>query len=172
MPYFRPYPVRLLASYKNVCSCVNVPENKQNIAKWSIDNHHNAMWAYYERDCQENKWNRVFIAAGNSWRSREAYEKGKYRSFGPDQRSAYFQTSCVSSLVPITESIMKTGENLTDSADFDKILKALSNKFMELQRNQTNFQSDFRKEQSFYFIKLTEAFTQLKQELRNLTEKN
>ncbi len=38
----------VLESYKNVCSCVNVPEYVQNMDKWSIDNHHKDFLAYYE----------------------------------------------------------------------------------------------------------------------------
>ncbi len=56
----------VLESYKNVCSCVNVPTYLQNMSKWSINSHHNDLLAYYEKDCSENQWNSTFIPAGRN----------------------------------------------------------------------------------------------------------
>ncbi len=42
-----------LHSYKNVCSCVNLPDYIQHLETWSMENYYNDMLAYYERDCTE-----------------------------------------------------------------------------------------------------------------------
>ncbi len=93
-----------LESYRNVCSCVNVPEHVQKMRKWSIDNHHNDLLAYYEPCCSKDKWNPKLIAAGHYADSRNMQDNHKtdpvtnikYRiqSFGPNSNSSYFNISC------------------------------------------------------------------------------
>ncbi len=120
----------VLETYRNVCSCVNVPRYVQNMSKWSINNHRNALLAYFEPDCSETKWNSTFIPA-----IRHPYILGvhylkkfdsvtnttyKIQSFGPDPNSTYFQTSCNSSHVTTTER-SKTFESTTDSGKDAKV---------------------------------------------------
>ncbi len=46
---------KVLSSYKNICSCQNIPANVQSTDKWSINNHANDLLVYYEPGCTEMK---------------------------------------------------------------------------------------------------------------------
>ncbi len=166
-------PPNVLESHINVCSCVNVPQYVQDMEEWSINNHHNDLYAYYEPDCTEEKMEPIFIAAGNNWDTRNMYnhieldgESGltyKIKSLGPDPQSAYFQNSCVSSHITMEsnevkittestngvegtmESEMDTVENLNN-----KEVEVLTSQILDLQiqvgqikRNQETFQAEF-----------------------------
>ncbi len=155
----------------NVCSCVNVPPYVQNFEKWSINNHHNDLLAYYEPDCTENMWNFRFIEAGHNGHSRNVHafketdsvtkKTYKIQSFGPDPNSTYFQTSCNASQVTATEisKTFTTENQMSLNADFNKRLEALTYQFSELRVNQ----SDIRKEQTTHFANLTQTVAELKQ---------
>lgn len=135
-------PPDVIESYKYVCSCI--PENVQNMRRWSIDNHHNSLLAYYESDCSVNKWYFKIIAAGHNFDSRNLFDRKfvtnttyKRLSFGPDLNSKYFQIICNSCRVT-TES-PKVSESTTESvldigADLDnKPLEGLSIQIMDLE---------------------------------------
>ncbi len=99
----------MLKSYKNVCSCINLPEHLEKRNEWAIDNHHNSLVAYYETDCSEKNWNSIHIAAGRGRHANFMHEyrrtnsvsntTHKIQSFGPDPSSPYFRISCNVSLV-------------------------------------------------------------------------
>ncbi len=95
----------VLESYRDVCTCINVPQYVQNMTEWSINNYGNEFLAYYQLNCSETKWNAVHVPAGR-WcyisRCMHLFEKTdsvtkttyKIQSLGPDPNSKYFKTSC------------------------------------------------------------------------------
>lgn len=72
--------------------------------KWSIDNHNNGLFAYYEPDCKEQYSKPLYIDAGNYLNSRfmhmhsRSYKgsTNKIQSIGPAPNTTYFQQSCSS----------------------------------------------------------------------------
>lgn len=94
----------MLETYRNVCSCVNIPEYVQKMTTWSINNHGNQFIAYFQKDCSEDKWKALFIQAGQWDESASIYKhkitdwatntQHKIQSFGPDTNSSYYQISC------------------------------------------------------------------------------
>ncbi len=110
----------LLESYRDVCACINEPQNLQNMAEWpnnicsnvsqnfqnmtewSINNYGNDFLAYYQPDCSENKWMVEHVPAV-LWcfgsRCMHRYEKTdnvtntvyNIRSMDPNQNSKYFK---------------------------------------------------------------------------------
>ncbi len=78
-----------LESYKDVCSCQNIPEFVQNWDKWSIDNHGNDIVAYFEQDCGKEKFEPVNISAGHSKMSREIYKNIKTENVDQTTESTY-----------------------------------------------------------------------------------
>lgn len=68
--------------------------------KWSINNHGNDLWAYYDSECLSES-NARFIRAGSSLDSdmhRHRFQNGKndnnIKSIGPILNSTYFEASC------------------------------------------------------------------------------
>ncbi len=96
----------VLESYDNVCTCINIPKYIQDTSKWSIDNHGNGFFAYFEPDCKNTIWHSqaLYIKPGLWWDSEQMNKHTKtYRgitckiqSFGPDVNSRYFAQSCSS----------------------------------------------------------------------------
>ncbi len=94
----------ILESYRDVCSCHNIPKYVLDLGTWSFDNHGNDMVAYFEQDCVKEKFDPVYIPAGHSTLSREIYRNVendentntsyKIQSFGPKEDSVYFMQSC------------------------------------------------------------------------------
>ncbi len=95
----------VLESYRNVCTCINVPQYVQDHTRWSINNFGNDFLAYYQPNCSENKWKAELVPAGlwcHGSRCMHQYEKTdkvtkikhKIQSIGPDPNSTYFKTSC------------------------------------------------------------------------------
>ncbi len=135
------------------------------MSKWSINNHHNALLAYYEPDCVENIRNFSFIPAGRHPYLTDMHQLEKtdgvtntiykIQSFGPDPNSTYYQTGCK--------------------------LEALSYKFVELQKQfeqskgrQDNLErviGSILKQHKDDFNDLTQNITQLHQESKNFTAK-
>ncbi len=125
------FSLNVIESYKNVCSCVNIPKHVHE-KDWIINNHHNAILAYYGADCSEVKWNSVFVPAGHSnsvyFGSKWDWEGAEYivQSFGPDTNSPYYQTSCKFPNLPTdtantkmaatnsTENILSDGVGIAD----------------------------------------------------------
>ncbi len=94
----------ILESYPHLCICRNVPEYIQQLDKWFINNHGNALVAYFSPDCSSTSYSPLWIPSGQS-----SYSFGlssfkhvdpntgiihKIQSFGPDPSSGYFQRSC------------------------------------------------------------------------------
>ncbi len=67
----------VLESYRNLCSCQNVPSFVQNMDKWSIDNHANDHLVFYEPGCTEMKWKAEKIRAGFSYMSKNMHKFSK-----------------------------------------------------------------------------------------------
>ncbi len=92
----------VLESYHDVCSCVNVPKYVHFMGNWSIDNHHNRLFAYFEPNCATNFSSALFIEAGHWPKSRDMHTHTrkygenilKIHSFGPDPSSEYYSLSC------------------------------------------------------------------------------
>ncbi len=71
--------------------------------RWSIDNHHNALFAYFEPDCTEEHLQGLYLDAGQWPNSRDMHThsriyKGSTRtiqSIGPAANTTYFQKSCL-----------------------------------------------------------------------------
>ncbi len=99
------YPI-VLESYKNVCSCINIPVYVQRLEKWSINNHGNNIVAYFEPNCSTKLWYSHITKAGIGWDSINMHyhgptnvntkEKHKIQSLGPRKSSKYFKTNCKS----------------------------------------------------------------------------
>lgn len=95
---------RVLESYKDICSCVNIPDYVQKMARWSINNHGNELLAFYDKDCSEKKWKARVIPAGMWDDSASIYTykiadwatstQHKIQSLGPNPNSTYYQISC------------------------------------------------------------------------------
>lgn len=72
------------------------------MSKWSINNHHNGLWAYFEPNCKEEKSKALYINAGHWTNSRDMHShtrtyRGttlKIQSLGPASNCTYFQQSC------------------------------------------------------------------------------
>ncbi len=181
-------PPKVLKSFKNVCSCVNIPEFVQILDRWSMDNHHNDLLAYYEPDCSVNKWSPEFIAAGHWRNSTDIYNfmktdnvtkiRYKIQSFGPLQNSSYYQTSCTTGQTTteyrkpaITENPQSLQTNteriINEDADVVGPMHILTTKNIKLQTeidqtkiNQCNFQTEIER-----------LLKQLKIDFDQLTEK-
>ncbi len=100
----------VLESYRDVCTCINVPEYVQN-RTWGINNYGNDLLAYYHPDCLENKWKAQNVPAGiwcvdtgsecmHNYKKTDSVSNTVYKiqSIGPDPNSKYFKTSCKSAL--------------------------------------------------------------------------
>ncbi len=80
-----------------------MPQSVQDMSEWSIDNHHNGLFAYFELDCKEQNSKALYINAGHNSKSKNMHTnsrtyKGstlKIQSFGPDPNCTYFQQSCL-----------------------------------------------------------------------------
>ncbi len=94
----------MLQSYKNLCSCVNVPEHILNTNTWSIDSHNNDLFAYFEPNCSKQRVPPLFIQTGMASTLIRPYEKQRIdlssrtqhiiESLGPDPNSTYYNISC------------------------------------------------------------------------------
>lgn len=70
--------------------------------KWSINNHANDVRVYFEPDCAENELGSTVFPQGLNVHTLNIYnytftankKSYKIRSFGPDQSSTYFKSSC------------------------------------------------------------------------------
>lgn len=101
---FRDPPItpNILESYHDVCTCVNVPKYVHDRNKWSIDNHHNGLFAYFEANCTELHSKALYIEPGHNPNSREMHTHSrrhrgaplKIQAFGPDPNTTHFQQSC------------------------------------------------------------------------------
>ncbi len=186
------YLVSVFESYKNVCSCINVPSQYvQSEDGWSINNHHNDVLAYFEPDCMETKWKSKFIPAGYNPDSKEisgyvktdseTNETYQIQSFGPDPSSPYFQTSCYSSQVkPHSRKLPESTTEIVNDAkvDLNQQFEDMSIQFEEIKRqndnskqNQDHFMNDVLKQLLEGFSELKENMAQLQQEFGNFTDK-
>ncbi len=102
----------VVESYSDICSCRSVPEYVQQLDSWFINNHGNAMIAYFSPDCSSSAYSPLWIPAGQSSYSfglssfaHNAPNTGvthKIQSFGPDPNSTYFQRSCNNNFTTIS----------------------------------------------------------------------
>lgn len=107
----------VLNEYKQLCTCINVPESVQQLDQWSINNHGNKLAAYFEPDCGESQWKKKIIPAGhsNSSRMMHAHQRkdniagavSKVQSLGPLPHTIYL-TRCNPNFL-LTEVEMRTG---------------------------------------------------------------
>lgn len=110
----------ILESYNNLCSCRKVPSYVQQLEKWSVNNHGNAMIAYFSPDCSSSTYSSLWIPAGQS-----SYSFGlglfkdvnqsteivtKIQSIGPDPNSEYFKNHCNKSCIELSAIV---SENTT-----------------------------------------------------------
>lgn len=89
--------------------------------KWSINNHHNAIIAYFEPECSEKSWKSKYFAPGHSYGSKHIYYRNTdfvnkklygIKSLGPDPSSTYFHASCIFSNVSSVINIFEASENI------------------------------------------------------------
>lgn len=82
------------------------------MSKWSINNHGNGLFAYFEPNCTEQKSKALYINAGHWKNSRDMHSHTrtyggttlKIQSLGPASNCTYFQQSCSANL---NDKIMK-----------------------------------------------------------------
>lgn len=96
---------KVLKTFKQVCSCHNVPEDIRSIKNWSINNHGNSLMAYYENDCLANEFLPLWIPPGRSSFSiglgstqqvhTNSDNTNKILSVGPDMDTNYFKRHCI-----------------------------------------------------------------------------
>ncbi len=95
----------VLEKYRQVCSCINIPDYIRKMDTWSVNNHANKLRVYFELDCWENKTTSGRFPAGQyddirniyDWTSSGSVTKSQYPilSIGPDKNSAYYKSSCL-----------------------------------------------------------------------------
>ncbi len=109
----------VLESYRDVCTCINVPQYVQNMTQWTINNHGNDFFAYYQPNCSESKWKAQYIAADfecfgsrcmNHYEKFDSVTNTKYKiqSIGPNTNSKYFKTRCTTAL---QKDVLNLGQN-------------------------------------------------------------
>ncbi len=96
----------IIESYRNLCTCRNVPQYVQQLKWWSIENNGNTLIAYFTPDCfsSNSTPSPLFVPAGHSsfsfglglFKEISSRNGGIYKiqSFGPDPNSEYFKRSC------------------------------------------------------------------------------
>ncbi len=157
---------KVFERYRNVCTCINVPQYVQNMEEWEINNYGNAFLAYYQPNCSENKWKAENIPAG-CWRYqlgdkyRYKYDSvtktsSKFQSIGPNPNSKYFKTSCSHVVVK------NQTENLVPVNMENKLVSCA-----DLKNLQQNFSSLATKTEQHY--KQTETLLTEIQDLKNKT---
>lgn len=87
-----------------MCTCVNIPYQAQQMAEWSINNHGNELFAYYEPNCSKKRFEPTFIPAGYNKQSYKMHmhekidplteTRYKIQSIGPDPKLEYFKRNC------------------------------------------------------------------------------
>ncbi len=94
-------PDLVIHSYRGVCACVNVLKFVHFIRNWSIDNHGNSLFAYFEPNCGAEFWTALYIEAGRLTKSRGMHTHTrkhgenilKIYHFGHDPSSEYYSLS-------------------------------------------------------------------------------
>ncbi len=152
------------------------------MSSWSVNNHHNAILAYFEADCSEDKWDTKYIPAGYSWDSTYASGHNKkdrvtnttdtIQSFGPDPNSPYFQTSCtfynISSKNRNIAGIESTDKSQGTQGNVHILeqLQKLVNKVVNMQSLFKVSMDTFHNQQKIDFDKVNEEVTELERKLK------
>lgn len=119
-----------LEGIKDVCSCVNVPSDVNQMDIWSMNSQGKALLAYFEPNCLQKKRRAWYILGGhykNMVNLSELKQLGpldrqnkyKIHSFGPDPDSEMFQTICIrnANIAIIGLELLETDGQLTKPAN-------------------------------------------------------
>ncbi len=118
----------VLEKYRQLCTCVNIPDHIRKMDKWSVNNHHNKFRAYFEPDCLENNITSTLFAAGqndymrniSNWTSSDFVTKSQCHilSIGPEKSSTYFKSSCSFTLQTLLQKHVKDIQGIQSTRRF------------------------------------------------------